>query len=86
MRELMTFALLLLKKLINADSTTRSQVAASLREIKDTGLIPLGMRSDGGMPEYVWLLFDRSRLTITERMRHVSAKTPPGVRTRTIEI
>ena len=83
---LMTFVTLLLKKLRSAAPEDRAVVKGAIKEAQDTGLIPLGTRSDDGGPAYVWLLFDRSRLTLGERERYVRAKTPLGVRTRTIEI
>ena len=86
MANMMTLALSLLAKLRNADPTIRDQLTAYFKEMKDTGLIPLGMHSDDGGPAYVWLLYDRSRLTLAQRERHVKAKSPPGVRIRTIEI
>lgn len=83
---LLTFATLLAKKLRGAAHDARAVVHACIKEAQDTGLIPLGMRDDDGGPAYVWLLFDRSRLTLAERERHVQTKTPSGVRIRTIEI
>ena len=83
---LLAFATLLAKKLRAAPHDARTVVHACIKEAQDSGLIPLGMRDDDGGPAYVWLLFDRSRLTLAEREQHVRAKTPAGVRIRTIEI
>lgn len=83
---LLSFATLLSKKLRSAPHDARALVLDCIKEAQDTGLIPLGMRSDDGGPAYVWLLFDRSRLTLGERERHIRSKTPAGVRVRTIEI
>jgi hypothetical protein len=83
---LLSFATMLSKKLRSAPHDVRTLILACIDEVRETGLIPLGLRSDDGGPAYVWLLFDRSRLTLEERERYVRAKTPPGVRTRTIEI
>lgn len=82
----MSFATLLYKKLRGAEPGVRALVLAHIKEVQDTGLIPLGMRTDDGGPSYVWLLFDRSRLTLADRERHIQERTPPGARTRTIDL
>jgi len=83
---LLSLATTLSKKLRSAPHDVRSLVLACIKEIQETGLIPLGLRSDDGGPAYVWLLFDRSCLTLEERERHIRAKTPAGTRVRTIEV
>jgi hypothetical protein len=83
---IMSFATLLYKKLRGAEPGVRTLVMAYIKEAQDTGLVPLGMRTDDGGPSYVWLLFDRSKLTLANRERHVRERTPPGVRTRTIDL
>src|SRR5688572_30892575 len=73
----MSFATLLYRKLRGAAPDVRTLVLAHIKEAQDTGLIPLGMRTDDGGPSYVWLLFDRSRLTLAERERFIRDRTPP---------
>lgn len=83
---LMSFATHLYKKLRAAPPDVRALILSHIKNAQDTGLVPLGMRTDDGEPAYVWLLFDRSRLTLEERERHIRAWTPPGVRIRTIDV
>ncbi len=83
---LMSFATLLYRKLRSAPAGTKTLVLACIKDVQDSGLIPLGMRTDDGGPSYIWLLFDRSRLSLEERERYVRARTPPGIRVRTIDV
>lgn len=82
----MSFATLLYKRLRGAAPDVRALVIAHVRDAQDTGLIPLGMRADDGGQSYVWLLFDRSKLTLAERERVIRDRTPSGVRIRTLDL
>ena len=80
LRSLLSLATLLYKKLRSAQPDERATVMAFIREARDSGMVPLGMRPDHDRFAYVWLVFDESRLTLNERERYVLERTPPVVR------
>lgn len=83
---LMSFAALLYRKLRNAAPEVRAIATACIRDVQDSGMMPLGMRPEAGRQAYVWLLFDRSRLTLAERERYVHERTPPGAKAHVIDV
>ena len=82
---LMSFATLLYRKLRGAAPDVRAIAHACIKDAQDSGMIPLGMRPEAGHQTYVWLLFDRTRLTLAERERYVREHTPSGVTSRVID-
>lgn len=82
---LMSFATLLYRKLRGAAPDVRAIAHACIKDAQDSGMIPLGMRPEAGRQAYVWLLFDRTRLTLAERERYVRERTPPGATSHVIE-
>jgi hypothetical protein len=71
-----------------AKPKSRDRLLAIIREVRDSGVIPLGMRKAGdGSDEYLWLVHDRkhfdSNVTLAMYLRD---RSPAGVAIAVIEI
>lgn len=81
MANLMFFAAFLYKKMLGADHGTRERLRSFLREIKESGAIPLGMhKNDAGTDAYWWLVYDAGRFASPDALtRHLKERTPPNL-------
>jgi hypothetical protein len=68
----------LYRRWMRTDAGTRRELQSLCDESLATGLAQLGVRRRGATQEYVWLLFDSSKLTDAERQRHIADLTPAG--------
>ncbi len=81
MGNLMFFAAFLYKKLRDADREKRDKLRPFLRDVQESGAIPLGMRPDADGDAYWWVVYEPARFASAEAMeRSLRARTPPGVR------
>ncbi len=61
MVKLITLVTRLYNQVQKAKPKVRDRLIAIVREVRDSGVVPLGIRkADDGSDEYLWLVFDRS--------------------------
>ncbi len=76
------------KQVQAAEPRARNRLIAIVREARDSGVIPLGMRkTDGGNDVYLWLIFDRTHFASNAVLvTYLRERSPAGANIDVIEI
>lgn len=88
MVKLISLVTKLYKQVQGAEPVVRDRLIAIVREARDSGVVPLGVRKGvGGNDVYLWLIFDRKHFpSNTALVMYLRERTPAGMTVDVVEI